>query len=95
MGLFPHKSMATMTAFPGTNLIIKKINWIEKARKYSFGAPCLPQTSLVLAIVILKFYVIYKNDVNIIFVIILQLFNVQRWTELETQCNGMLFLLIT
>ena len=29
MGLFAHISMATMTTFPGTNLIIKKINWAE------------------------------------------------------------------
>ena len=29
MGLFPHISMATMTTFPGTSLIIKKINWVE------------------------------------------------------------------
>ena len=27
--LFPHMSMLTMTTFPGTSLIIKKINWVE------------------------------------------------------------------
>ena len=29
MGLLPHISMATMATFPGTSLIIKKINWVE------------------------------------------------------------------
>ena len=28
MGLFPHISMATMTTFPGTSLIVKKTNWV-------------------------------------------------------------------
>ena len=31
MGLFPNMSMVTMTTFPGTSLIIKKINWVEEA----------------------------------------------------------------
>ena len=43
MALFPHILMATMTTFPGTSLITKKINLIEYARKVSFGT----QTSQV------------------------------------------------
>ena len=38
MGLFLHISMATMTTFPGTSFIIKKINWVELGRKFSFDA---------------------------------------------------------
>ena len=29
MGVYPHISVATMTTFPGTSLIIKKINWVD------------------------------------------------------------------
>ena len=29
MGLFPHISMATMTTFPVTSLIVEKTNWVE------------------------------------------------------------------
>ena len=42
MGLFLHISMATMTTFPGTSLIIKKINWVDEARKPSFGTMASP-----------------------------------------------------
>ena len=37
MGLFPHVSMATITTFPGTSLIVEKTNWVELARKITFG----------------------------------------------------------
>ena len=49
--IFPHLSMATMTTFPGTSLIIKEINWVEKARKTSFGtmpSPNIPGSAIVL-----------------------------------------------
>ena len=42
MVLFPNISMATMTTFPGTSLIIKKINWIEQMRKISFDTMSSP-----------------------------------------------------
>ena len=29
IGLFPHRSMATMTTFPGTSPNVKKTNWVE------------------------------------------------------------------
>ena len=29
MGIFPDIVMVTMTTFPGTSLIIKKIDWVE------------------------------------------------------------------
>ena len=29
MGIFPDIVMATMTIFPGTTLIIKKMDWVE------------------------------------------------------------------
>ena len=40
MGPFSHMSMATMTTFPGTSLIIEKIkiNWVEQERKFSLDA---------------------------------------------------------
>ena len=43
MGLFPYLSVGTMTTFPSTSLIIKKVNWAGQARKFSF-ALCLGQT---------------------------------------------------
>ena len=45
MGLFPQMSMATMIKFPGTSLVIKNINWVEYARKFSFGAMASPNIS--------------------------------------------------
>ena len=42
MGLFLHISISTMTTFPGTSLIIKKINWVEQVRRFSFGAMTSP-----------------------------------------------------
>ena len=50
MGLFPHISKATVTTFPGTNLL-KKVNWVEEVRKTSFGAipsPNIPGLAIVL-----------------------------------------------
>ena len=38
MCFFPHISMATMTTFPCTSLIVKKTNWVEQARKICLGA---------------------------------------------------------
>ena len=51
MGLFPYISMTTVTTFPGTSLIIKKINWVEKVEKFCFGAmpsPNIPGLAIVL-----------------------------------------------
>ena len=42
MGLFLNMSMVTMITFPGRSLIIKKINWVEEARKFSFSAMLSP-----------------------------------------------------
>ena len=51
MELFPHILMTTMTMFLSTNLIIKNINWIEYARKFSFDAMARPYIlGLVIAI---------------------------------------------
>ena len=33
MGLFPHISMATMTTFPGTSLIVKKTTDLNRREK--------------------------------------------------------------
>ena len=55
MVLFPHISMATMTTFPGTNLIVKKTNWVEYARKISFGAmpsPNIPGLTFLFSAII-------------------------------------------
>ena len=51
MGLFPHISMVTMTTFLGTSLTVKKTNWVEEARKISFGAmpsPDIPGLTFLL-----------------------------------------------
>ena len=52
VGGFPHISMSTMTTFPGTSLIIKKINWVESERKFSIDAmssPNIPGLAIVLS----------------------------------------------
>ena len=53
MELFLHISMAIMTTFPGTILIIRKINLVEQLRKLSFGDMHSPNIS-GLAIVLNK-----------------------------------------
>ena len=55
MELFPYILMTTMTMFPSTNFIIKNINWIEYARKFSFDAMAMPYIlGLVIALTGLK-----------------------------------------
>ena len=46
IGLFLHISLATMTTFPCTSLIIKKMNWTEQTKNFPLVL-CLPQTSQV------------------------------------------------
>ena len=45
MELFPHISMVTMTTFPCASLIVENTNWVEWARKISFGAMPSPNIS--------------------------------------------------
>ena len=54
MVLFPHTSMTTMTTFLGTNLIVKKTNWVEYARKISFGAMPSPNSGEQYTIILAK-----------------------------------------